>query len=282
MLVMPQAPCDCFNLVNSSQICFLRDAYSITCVPLSSGEYAAPYDIRLLAWAVVGIYGIGIPLFYASLLFLSRRELAGESEPTELSLALRFLCRGYRRDAFAWELVEVTRKLLLTGFLALVHPGSLLQLYLGVSVSLCTALLQLYAAPYVKTGDNFLAAVSASAITTTFLASLGIQLTELWPELTALGQGQVGANQHDLSLIVCVLVVSSLLVFSAALAFCFADARAASRQRLLCSLDTKQPIELLSRHAPHSFHVFLSRIVTSAPTQYQPPGLTNWCAFSSR
>ena len=128
------------------------------------------------------------------------------------------LSRDYRADCFFWELIEVLRKVTITGFLALVKPGSLLQLYLAVAFALCILILQLYARPYATHLDNFLSAISASALVLTLLASLGIQLIGLTPELSALGKELTGLSSSSaLPLIVAVLVASALLVLLIAL-----------------------------------------------------------------
>ena len=61
--------------------------------------------------------GIGVPLFYAVLLSRQRAWSLGP--------ALNFLTVGFKTHARLWELLEVGKKLLFTGFLALVAPGLL-------------------------------------------------------------------------------------------------------------------------------------------------------------
>ena len=146
------------------------------CEQQPSGVYTAPLDIRVAAWLAIGLYAVLVPIIYAMLLFSSRRALGGSVAPTALSKGLVFLSKDYLPQTFAWELVEVARKITLTGFLALVQPGSLLQLYLGVAVALCILILQMYASPYRSVSDNFLSMVSASALVLTLFASLGIQV----------------------------------------------------------------------------------------------------------
>ena len=207
------APCDCFDYVDGGAACFLRDAYSVTCVmDASSGAYSAPVSVRAAAWLAISMYAVTVPCIYAGLLFYARPSLLGRAPPTALSRRLQFLTKGYQPRVFYWELVEVMRKIVITGFLALVRPGSLLQLYLGVTVALCILILQLHATPYATASDNFLSFVSASALVFTLLASLGIQLTELTPDLSALGVALTGLGGHPLPLIAAVLIVAGLCV----------------------------------------------------------------------
>ena len=100
----------------------------------------------------------------------------------------------------------------LCSYLALVEPGTLLQLYLGVAVSLCILILQLYAIPYRSTPDQFLSMVSASALVLTLLGSLGIQMINLKSELTTRGKNYTGLTEASLEIIIAVLVASALVV----------------------------------------------------------------------
>ena len=47
------APCDCFDYVDGTRVCFLRTAYSIRCEPNDHGDYTAPFAIRRAAWLTV-------------------------------------------------------------------------------------------------------------------------------------------------------------------------------------------------------------------------------------
>ena len=222
------APCDCFAYADRGEVCFLRDAYSIECERKASGEYAAPFVIRIAAWtAILGYAGL-VPLLYAGLLLVSRRALRG-GPSTALSRSLHPLTKDYTHAAYWWELVDVCRKLALTGFLALLRPGSILQLYAAVIVVASISLLQLYTAPYHSLSDNLLSLISALALVLTFLASLGIQLTALNPTLSELGVQLTGIEgASSLDIIIAVLIGSALSVLMVAFSM-FASSLAAVR-----------------------------------------------------
>lgn len=255
------APCDCFAYIDGvPSACFLRDAYSVKCVRLASGAYAAPGGVRATAWLAICVYAIFVPLMYGSLLFASRKSLSGRSAPTMLSRAMLFLSRDYATECFAWELVEVLRKLTITGFLALVKPGSLLQLYLGVTIALCILILQLYARPYATYTDNFLSTLSASALVLTLLASLGIQLTGLAPELSLLGQELTGLSNDAFPVIVGVLIASALLVLIVALSM-FARGLTEAQSLPVARWARDQHVALPRSLAAKRFHTFVSHQV---------------------
>ena len=133
------------------------------------GEHAP--SLLLGSGAVAsGLYGIGVPALYAFLLFscrhaiaqaaeargitsangettavsqaLSPEEMVAEVEQApagaegkvgeqELCKALEFLHASLKPDMLYWPLVEALRAVSLTGFLALVAPGTMLQLLCG-------------------------------------------------------------------------------------------------------------------------------------------------------
>ena len=242
------APCDCFKYVDGHpDVCFIHGAYSIECEVSASGHARAPTDIRAAAWLAIVVYACIVPALYAMLLFWERRALRGSATSTPLSHALAFLTKDYRHGAFFWELVEVTRKITITGFLALVEPGSLLQLYLGVVVAMCILILQLYASPYKSPGDSFLSALSASALVLSLLATLGIQLVRLVPELSTYGLELTGLNSNSLLIIVVVLIGSALLVLAAAVVMLLFGAvivRLEGRARRLRIVNTDEDVLL--------------------------------------
>ena len=92
-----------------------------------SGSQYAPPDVLMAALGCVIVYAGVVPLMYAALLYSTRESLTRRKPHTALSRSLGFLAGSYKTRLFWWELVEVARKLIITGFLALVYPGSFLQ-----------------------------------------------------------------------------------------------------------------------------------------------------------
>ena len=71
------------------------------------------------------------PLLFALRLHAARADIR-RGTATPRAAALAFLHGAFRPDALWWPLVEASRVLLLTGVLALVEPGSLIQIFIGV------------------------------------------------------------------------------------------------------------------------------------------------------
>ncbi len=74
--------------------------------------------------------------------------------------ALNFLTADYQPDFYYWELVETSKKLLLTGFAVLVAQGTMLQLFAALLVTLCFLVAQLGAWPYKRRVHNIVATIA--------------------------------------------------------------------------------------------------------------------------
>ena len=200
------APCDCFKYNDGKETCFLREDFQVECIGSLFGRPSAPPSVLAPAWAAVAVWAVGVPLMYAALL-LKRASL-----PVSLGLLLG----DYRPEMVGWDLVVVSEKLVIVGFLSLFAPGSWTQLFIAVIVALSTFVLQARLTPFRKKGDNFFAFLSGAMLVFVLLGSLGLQVEALAPLLHA-----------DPTLEVCVLFIATLLVLFVALAFFVVELRAA-------------------------------------------------------
>ena len=79
----------------------------------------------------------------------------GEKPPNSERAQLSLLFAEYESRVFYWELIETSKKLILTGVLALfLHAGSLMQLSLAIIVAFVVLILQVLIMPYKTLGDN--------------------------------------------------------------------------------------------------------------------------------
>ena len=136
---------------------FLASALSTRC---SMGEYVNPiYDkARATALGLLLVWPLGMPLVTILAMISTRRALLAK-RGTFWTRALGFLHREYRAECYWWEVVEMGRRLLLTGFVFLVLPPAmetvrLLFAQVLTLISLCAvALIQ----PYKRADNNTLA-----------------------------------------------------------------------------------------------------------------------------
>jgi hypothetical protein len=178
------APCECFDIdepapgTDETQVCFLSTDRSVICEAYGQVHHAPP-PIFGAAVATVVLWAGVVPLAYAWLLFKARGPLTRKQPPTPLSAAMRFLSDGYEARAYWWELVELGRKLLLVGFMALVSPGSILQLFIGVVAAMCLFTIEIYVRPFDSHVKTFLSLTSGFALVLTLLGTLGLSLAAL-------------------------------------------------------------------------------------------------------
>jgi len=140
------------------------------------------------------------------------------NDKRNLAYALCFLTDAYHPHApyYWWPLVEASRTLFLTGFLAglkwtPIEPGTVTQVFLGLVVAFGYAIWQVYARPYVHPGNNFLAMLTSVALVLFFVAALGVQVNR------AAGLAEGGGAQAppllNVNILVWTLLITTFVVF---------------------------------------------------------------------
>lgn len=182
---------------------------------------------------MIVVYVVGIPLMYAVLLYRSRKDIAGRygkeielvdglsskslsakaryaltgSGKRKNPLALRhdpaahqaqmvsFLWISYKPEFWYWEIVETTRRLLLTAVLSVCGPGTAAQAILALLLALFYIKLYGFFRPYEAEVDSLAAEVGQFQIFLTFLGALIIQRQLLGAEWnTAVGAALLVIN----------------------------------------------------------------------------------------
>jgi hypothetical protein len=246
------APCDCFEYVNNSApTCFLLSDFAVECD--SESIMSAPWSVLLPAVLAVLMYGVSVPLIFAALLWSCSDAVIGRSKPTELSRALAFLYEGLNPHVSWWVLFVLARQLVLTGFLALIEPGTLMQLYLGLIVASLSLVIEMHVSPYVDPGNRLLATVSGTSLVLAMIGLLALKMSAFLPD----------ANVANPTKILVLLVVAALAVVGAAVAVFILESRAilAERRSMAVRRLRLQGIDkavTLAPSAPGRYHVFLS------------------------
>jgi hypothetical protein len=80
---------------------------------------------------------------YVVLLHFVRKPILNRT-PSPLSLATGFLTRDYKSEYYYWEAVELSRRIVLTGWVALINEKvAFIRIVMGVLTSLSILLLTL-------------------------------------------------------------------------------------------------------------------------------------------
>ena len=113
----------------------LAEDFTVDC---NSSEYMFRYY-----WAVIMtvIYPIGIPAVFLCMLYKYRHKIALRDvsiDPQDYSFAecIEFLYIGYLPKYWYWEVVEISRRLLLSAAIAVIMKGTSIQIVIAISISL--------------------------------------------------------------------------------------------------------------------------------------------------
>ena len=129
-------------------------------------------EIKRFAIMVIVVYAVVVPLTLLIVLVTKRREIRGQSKPGELSIALQFLYRAYEPRFYWYEIVEVARRLILVGFIIFVEPGTLIQLFVALTVAISMFAGMLFLRPHRDVSNRFLALVASFMTITTLISCI--------------------------------------------------------------------------------------------------------------
>ena len=131
---------------------YLLADYKIDC------DSAKHQFLQIYAGFMVLLYPVGIPFFYAWLLFCNRRLLQDENYRVE-TLAVRSmsdLWKPYKPHRFYYEVVECGRRILLTGIIVFVYPTSASQIAVTLALSVAFVFVSEGLAPYGSPWDAWI------------------------------------------------------------------------------------------------------------------------------
>lgn len=146
---------------------------------------------RVYAAFMILVYPLGIPLSYFLVLYKNRREISTRQEivqnapdDTKLSMqvaGIAFLWQAYRPNAWYWEVVETTRRILLTAVLSVASPGTSQQSVLSILLALLYIKLYSIFHPYASKSDDIMAEMGQWQIFFTFFVA-NTQQNDLLPQ----------------------------------------------------------------------------------------------------
>ena len=79
-------------------------------------------DAQSIAWMAIFLYPVGVVVLCASLLCVSRKALLLEEQATPYTRSIAFLHAPFVPKFFYFELLELTKKLILIGFASACRP----------------------------------------------------------------------------------------------------------------------------------------------------------------
>jgi hypothetical protein len=151
---------------------FLRADYSVQCGTHVHMLY------KVYAGVMIILYPIGIPVLYIWLLKQSRHMGYAHGSSKHIQSALSstgFLWRSYTSRMYYWEVVECMRRLLLTGAIVFIAPGTSAQAAVACLLAMVSAVLAVYCKPHIDALDGKIYTVGAINIFMSMFLSLAMK-----------------------------------------------------------------------------------------------------------
>lgn len=148
--------------------------WSLECDVSTDPTYKA---VQSIFWAFFVIWPIGIPMLFLCLL-LSIRKSVQSKQTTPLAEACYFLWNEYHETSMLWELIDIARKICLTGLVIFIDTeegsGKISRLVIAIIIcSVYTCILSV-ARPYRRDDDFYLAIISNHLLTCCFVVGIVI------------------------------------------------------------------------------------------------------------
>jgi len=168
--------CETFEYDEDTSRRYLYADLTLSC---DSDKYQ---ETKATAFVMLALWPVGIPVLYAGLLWESR-DAFRTGVPTSLSRATAFLSGDYEAATFWWELLEMCRKLTLTGWVLLIRgDAEQARVIMALFVSICFFGLNLRFRPLKDRDNGSLTTLSHLALILVYTCVLVIKTCELSPD----------------------------------------------------------------------------------------------------
>jgi hypothetical protein len=135
--------CEAFGYSATEERYYLRQDLSIRCYSSAAHDH-----VRSVAYPLIVLWPVGILVLYVALLAMARGPILNRT-PNRLVRSIAFLHRDYQSDFYYWEVVELTRRTTLVGWVLLVDESSaFVRLIVAMLVSLAALVLTVSKKPY--------------------------------------------------------------------------------------------------------------------------------------
>jgi hypothetical protein len=224
--------CDTIDDSANTKTSYLRADYSIQCGTAKHTLY------RVYAAFMVIIYPLGIPALYALLLWNNRHKLRSNTETSvhmpnrhkdESLRSTRFLWKSYTHKMYYWEVIECMRRLLLTGAIVFIAPGTAAQAAIACVLAVVSLAVALYFQPHFDPHDGQIYTGGAMIIFLSMFLSL-LMKTDVSTE--------TNSSQAAFALVLVVLNIAMVIAAVVQVALVSRRAIGSSRQNSMYGLRT--------------------------------------------
>ena len=153
---------------NGIEGALLQQDFAIQCYVGKHATYLS------LAIGFLCLYVAGVPIVIFLLLWRNRKHLHNLESPKHLEVKFELggLYQQYEPKYWWYELVEILKKMLMTGALCVVTPGSPLQLVTAIIIMTVSMVMVLKMAPYSNSTDDWMSFLSNCALVVTTFGGL--------------------------------------------------------------------------------------------------------------
>ena len=259
--------CTKYELDTGDVRTFLNADLQIVC---SGNDHPEEYDkIKTIANFFLVIWPIGMPLIYMLVLFPSRQALR-QGRRTRMVQATAFLHKEYNPTFFWWEIVTLTQRLVLTGWVLLIPiENDAWRIFLGLLTTIGYLSLLQFVQPYKRKSFNTLAIAVQFSLVCVFLGGAFIKLFSGDGVDSATCDGAAASDTNDDSVytIVCIMAAFNFFVltlYAMLAAHQFSTSSVLPSVRLVA---TGQVPDLKLEASHHRYHLFLSHVWSSGQDQ---------------
>ena len=245
---------------------FLNADLQVVC---SGNSHPEEYDgIRITAYVFLLIWPIGMPILFLLVLFPNREALR-QRRKTRIVQATAFLHKEYDPAFFWWEIVTLTQRLILTGWVLLIPiEFDAWRIFLGLLTAIAYLSLVQFVRPYKRKELNTLAIAAQFSLVCVFLGGAFIKLFsgDGVDGATCDGADASDANENNVLTIVGIMVAFNffvLVMYVTLAAYQFSASSVLPSVRLMATGQTPE----LELHSGLRFHLFLSHIWSSGQDQ---------------
>ena len=135
---------------------YLRADYRIEC------DSVKHKNLQVYAGFMVMIYTVGIPIFYATLLFKDRDVMnSSETRPNNCSgiVPTSSLWKPYKPSVFYFEVIECIRRVVLAGVVVFFNPNTTSQIAVTLTLAFIFVVISESLDPYVSKWDTWLSRI---------------------------------------------------------------------------------------------------------------------------
>ena len=147
---------------------YFRVDYTIDC---DSTKHRA---LQIYAGLMIVLYTVGIPAMYSSLLFSNRRVLREEKgrEQSRFARSISDLWKPYKPQRFYNDVIECSRRILLTGTVVFIYPNTASQTAADFAIAALFVFVSMAMAPYKSCWDAWISRIGHAIVSATMYFAL--------------------------------------------------------------------------------------------------------------